>query len=148
MAANTYAMRQMEERHMATKVDLMVWSQKMDLLAITNAKGEVSLHRLSWQKVWSLSPPGDGILATGIAWRSDGKVIAISYSNNELFLVNVENKDIIDKRTYSSPTSEDSPLIYFLCWLEERGGPKRSNNEASQVGPLLCSTGTFDQVHK
>uniref|UniRef100_A0A146L2N3 Anaphase-promoting complex subunit 4 n=1 Tax=Lygus hesperus TaxID=30085 RepID=A0A146L2N3_LYGHE len=134
MAANTYAMRQMEERHMATKVDLMVWSQKMDLLAITNAKGEVSLHRLSWQKVWSLSPPGDGILATGIAWRSDGKVIAISYSNNELFLVNVENKDIIDKRTYSSPTSEDSPLIYFLCWLEERGGPKRSNNEASQNG--------------
>jgi hypothetical protein len=33
------AMRQLEERHMATKVDLVVWSNKMDLLALSNAKG-------------------------------------------------------------------------------------------------------------
>lgn len=32
-------MRQLEERHMATKVDIMIWSNKMDLLALSNSKG-------------------------------------------------------------------------------------------------------------
>lgn len=31
--------RQLEERHVASKVDLMVWSSKMDLLALSNTKG-------------------------------------------------------------------------------------------------------------
>lgn len=33
------AMRQLEERHVATKVELMVWCNKMDLLALSNVRG-------------------------------------------------------------------------------------------------------------
>ncbi|XP_014251686.1 anaphase-promoting complex subunit 4 [Cimex lectularius] len=117
-------MRQLEERHLATKVDLLVWSNKMDLLALSNAKGEVSLHRLSWQKVWSLSPPKEEVLVKGIAWRPDGKVIAIGYSNNDILLVNVENKDIIHKSNCS--VGEES-MISFLAWLEEKGTTSTMN---------------------
>lgn len=37
---NHCRMRQMEERHVANQVDLMVWSNKLDLLAISNFKGK------------------------------------------------------------------------------------------------------------
>lgn len=33
------AMRQLEERHAAIKVELMVWSTKLDLLALSYANG-------------------------------------------------------------------------------------------------------------
>lgn len=33
-------MRQMEEKHVANQVDLMVWSNRLDLLALSNFKGE------------------------------------------------------------------------------------------------------------
>jgi len=35
-------MRQLEERHVATKVELMVWSNKMDLLALSNVRGTMA----------------------------------------------------------------------------------------------------------
>lgn len=43
----------------------------------------MALHRLTWQKVWSLPPPSEGVTVKGIAWRPDGKVIAIAYSTSE-----------------------------------------------------------------
>lgn len=39
--------RQLEERHVASKVDLMVWSSKMDLLALSNTKGILTLFLLN-----------------------------------------------------------------------------------------------------
>lgn len=35
------AMRQLEERHVATKIELMVWSTKLDLLALSYANGKI-----------------------------------------------------------------------------------------------------------
>ena len=34
---------------------------------------QVILHRLSWQKVWTLAPPDEGETVGGLAWRPDGK---------------------------------------------------------------------------
>nr|KAG5706257.1 hypothetical protein BaRGS_026039 [Batillaria attramentaria] len=58
---------------------MMLWSPKLDLIALANANGEVMLHRLSWQKVWALAAPGDGETVGGLAWRPDGKVLAVGY---------------------------------------------------------------------
>lgn len=43
----------------------------------------MALHRLNWLKVWVLAPPGDNLTVKGIAWRPDGKVIAVGYSNRK-----------------------------------------------------------------
>ncbi|KAG8329158.1 hypothetical protein J6590_093351 [Homalodisca vitripennis] len=74
-----HIIRQLEERHVAIKVDLMVWSNKMDLLALSNSKGEIALHRLTWQRVWLLPPPTPDMVVRKLAWRPDGRVIAVAY---------------------------------------------------------------------
>ncbi|XP_073948554.1 LOW QUALITY PROTEIN: anaphase-promoting complex subunit 4-like [Choristoneura fumiferana] len=88
-------MRQIEERHVANQVDLMVWSNRLDLLALSNFKGEVQVHRLNWQKVWNLSPPKENITVQALAWRPDGKALAIGYSSGSVHIVDIEDKEIL-----------------------------------------------------
>ncbi|MPC51484.1 Anaphase-promoting complex subunit 4 [Portunus trituberculatus] len=78
--AATCIMKQVEERHVANEIIKCVWSPKMDLVAIANIKGQVAMHRLSWQRVWVISAPGEGIKVTGLAWRPDSKILAVGYS--------------------------------------------------------------------
>ncbi|KXJ69427.1 hypothetical protein RP20_CCG027068 [Aedes albopictus] len=88
-------MKQIGNKNVGYRVDILKWSEKMDLLAIGNDKGEVILHRLKWQKVWQLPPPEEGLLVRGIAWRPLEKVMAIAYSNGIVLLINIENKEEI-----------------------------------------------------
>ncbi|XP_012342298.1 anaphase-promoting complex subunit 4 isoform X2 [Apis florea] len=91
-------MRQLEERQLPAEVIKMQWSPKMDLLAIANIKGEVTLHRLTWQKVWLLNPQEESDTVVNLAWRPDGKLLAICYETSKLVcLVDIENKNIIHK---------------------------------------------------
>ncbi|XP_006564164.1 anaphase-promoting complex subunit 4 isoform X3 [Apis mellifera] len=92
------SMRQLEERQLPAEVIRMQWSPKMDLLAIANIKGEVTLHRLTWQKVWLLNPQEESDTVVNLAWRPDGKLLAICYETSKLVcLVDIENKNIIHK---------------------------------------------------
>ncbi|KAK4881685.1 hypothetical protein RN001_005004 [Aquatica leii] len=91
------AIKQVEERNVANEIDILLWSDRMDLVAITNVKGEVALHRLSWTRAWCLSPPRENVVVQGLAWRPDGRVLAIAYSSGEVHLINVENKNVLHK---------------------------------------------------
>ncbi|RVE45707.1 hypothetical protein evm_009615 [Chilo suppressalis] len=90
-------MKQMEERHVANQVDLMVWSNRLDLLALSNYKGEIQIHRLHWQKVWNLSPPRENVTVRCMAWRPDGKALSIGYSCGSVFIIDIEDKEVLDK---------------------------------------------------
>ncbi|XP_075972879.1 anaphase-promoting complex subunit 4 [Anticarsia gemmatalis] len=90
-------MRQVSERHVAYKVDLMVWSNRLDLLALSNFKGEVQVHRLQWQKVWNLAPPKENVTVSAMAWRPDGKALAIGYSSGVVYIIDIEDKDELDR---------------------------------------------------
>ncbi|KAI5732612.1 hypothetical protein M8J76_002345 [Diaphorina citri] len=107
------SMRQLEERHVANKIELMVWSNKMDLLAFSNTKGEVALHRLNWQRVWLLAPPIENAHVDGLMWRPDGKVIAIAYSTLRVLLINVENKEVLHTIIIPSRVS-------VMSWPQEK----------------------------
>ncbi|XP_028167763.1 anaphase-promoting complex subunit 4 [Ostrinia furnacalis] len=100
-------MRQMEERHVANQVDLMVWSNRLDLLAISNFKGEVQVHRLHWQKVWNLPPPKENVTVSCMAWRPDGKALAVGYSSGSVYIIDIEDKDVLDKYDLEHEISED-----------------------------------------
>lgn len=92
------SMRQLEERQLSAEVTKMQWSPKMDLLAIANVKGEVTLHRLTWQRVWLLNPQEESDTLVNLAWRPDGKLLAICYEiSKSVCLVDIENKNIIHK---------------------------------------------------
>ncbi|XP_044262373.1 anaphase-promoting complex subunit 4 [Tribolium madens] len=105
--------KQLEERNVASEIVLMVWSDRMDLVALANIKGEVTLHRLTWTKAWSLSAPKDGLKVKSIAWRPDGKIIAIAYSSGQIMLVKVENKSVLHTIGIKGEVS-------CLNWLQDR----------------------------
>ena len=44
-------MRQLEERGVDSEILSMVWSPKMDIVAVAANNGTVTLYRLNWQKV-------------------------------------------------------------------------------------------------
>lgn len=131
MASN--AMRQLEERHVACKIERMVWSNKMDLLALSNVRGEVALHRLTWQKVWSFPPPSEGLSVKGMAWRPDGKVIAIGYNNGEILLVDVENKEVL----HSTQTQKE---VTCISWVQEREKSKEIKKKGTDESTAPQST--------
>ncbi|CAG9791967.1 unnamed protein product [Diatraea saccharalis] len=119
-------MRQMEERHVANQIDLMVWSNRLDLLALSNFKGEVQIHRLHWQKVWNLSPPRENITVSCMAWRPDGKALAIGYSSGGVYIIDIEDKEVLDKYELEQDTSEefnDSKNFGISCitWTARAG---------------------------
>ncbi|XP_076064305.1 anaphase-promoting complex subunit 4 [Oratosquilla oratoria] len=95
--AATCVMKQVEERHVAVEITKCVWSPRMDLVAIANVQGQVALHRLSWQRVWIISPPGEEVKVMGITWRPDSKVLAIAYSSGDIILVDIEDSTPVHK---------------------------------------------------
>lgn len=106
------AFRQMDEKHVSVDVHLMLWSPKFDLVALSNVQGEVVLHRLSWQKVWSVAPPGDDVKVTCLAWRPDGKVLAVSYTCGKINLYDIENTEVLH-------TIELQGEITSLTWINQ-----------------------------
>lgn len=104
------AFRQVDEKHVAVEVELMVWSPKFDLVALSNVQGEVVLHRLSWQKVWSLPPHSEDVKVKAMSWRPDGKVLAIGYTSGQVNLCFIENAEILH-------TIEVGQEVTFLSWV-------------------------------
>lgn len=81
--------RQLEQRHVSAEVSLLEWNPALDLIALGTGTGEVLLHRLSWQRVWTLPPPPQDAAPapyslTALAWRPDGKILAYAHDNGEL----------------------------------------------------------------
>lgn len=106
--------KQVDEKHLFTEVDLMLWSPKMDLVAVTTMAGEVILHRLSWQKVWQLSQLKENVLVSSLVWRPDGKVLAIGYSNGVFKLCNVEKAQKMYEHNYCDHA------ITSLSWCDDK----------------------------
>ncbi|CAN7999098.1 unnamed protein product [Ixodes hexagonus] len=119
--------RQTEERNVSGEVDFMLWSPKLDLIALALVQGQVALHRLSRKRVWLRAPPGgkeqNKIKVQSLAWRPDGKILAIAYDTGTLILCNVENADIVH-------TIEVAACISTLSWASD-------GSSTSDVGPRL-----------
>uniref|UniRef100_A0A336MQA3 Anaphase-promoting complex subunit 4 n=1 Tax=Culicoides sonorensis TaxID=179676 RepID=A0A336MQA3_CULSO len=84
--------KQITSRNVSYQIELMEWSKKMDLIAIST-KGDVIIHRFKWQKVWSYQAPSENLKARSIAWRNDEKMIAVGYNNGLIVLLDIENKE-------------------------------------------------------
>jgi anaphase-promoting complex subunit 4 len=104
--------KQIHEKHTTNEVKLMLWNPKMDLVALAFNNGDVHLYRMSWQKVWSINSHQQNVDITSLAWRPDGKVLAVSYSNGHLRLLAVE-----DARKIFSFNCNES--IQWLYWMQE-----------------------------
>ncbi|KAL7303270.1 hypothetical protein TKK_0004464 [Trichogramma kaykai] len=127
--------KQLEERQLPNELVLMRWSPNTDLLAIANAKGELSLHRLTWQRVWLLSAPEDGEKIKNLAWRPDGKLIAVVYTNSKtLCMIDIENKNIVHK----IPLTQEQVQCSCMAWLS-LSPPMETKDELKQNNPASCT---------
>lgn len=72
--------KQIDEKHLTNEVKIMLWNPKMDLIALGFANADIHLYRMTWQKVWTLNAPHQGISITAMAWRPDGKGLKFIYS--------------------------------------------------------------------
>ncbi|GAB6021412.1 hypothetical protein CHUAL_004021 [Chamberlinius hualienensis] len=95
MVPRNSTFRDMEDKLISAEIAEMAWSPKMDLIAVANVKGEVILYRLSWQKVWTLEVPADGVKVSAMVWRPDGKALAIGYTDDSLIICDTEDKEIL-----------------------------------------------------
>lgn len=76
-SASTTFMKLLGNKNVQFKTELIEWNHKIDLLALTNDKGDVMIQRLKWQKVWVLSAPEENLLVRAISWRADEKILSV-----------------------------------------------------------------------
>lgn len=112
MAGSCGSFRQLEDKPCSAELLDKKWSPKMDLLAIVTVEGEVWLQRLSWKRVWSLSA-SEARRALSVAWRPDGKILAVAFSDGKIKLIDIENAECVHQaQVQTIPTSLD--------WIEEQ----------------------------
>lgn len=61
---------------LANDVVLAKWCPTMDLLAIVASNNTLSVHRLNWQRLWSLPLP---CTVTALCWKGDGTMLAVGF---------------------------------------------------------------------
>lgn len=81
----------LSERHCPFEVDKLLWSSKMDLLALSSSKGDLFLQRLFWKKAWHRSAPDETTKISGLCWSPCGNYIVVAYSNSQILICSVEN---------------------------------------------------------
>jgi anaphase-promoting complex subunit 4 len=115
--------RQLEDVGCRADILAMKWSPKMDLIAIITGEGSVWLNRLSWQRVWTLR--SSDYKAISLAWRPDGKVLALGLDNGRVHLVNVENSECLHEYEVGSKPQ-------FLDWVTTN--PPRTSTPGGNSG--------------
>ncbi|XP_075155893.1 anaphase-promoting complex subunit 4 [Haematobia irritans] len=103
------SMKQIGARHMSSAVEIMEWSNKMDLIAYGTEKGEVIIQRLNWQKIVTFPSPGEDIKVSGLSWQHDETIVAVGYSNGHVSLLDVEREESVS----NFDCNEDIKNVYF-----------------------------------
>ena len=122
--ADEKAFRQLEDVGCPADIVAMKWNPKMDLIAIITREGAVWLNRLSWQRVWTLT--SSDYKAISLAWRPDGKVLALGLDNGKVHLVNVENSECLHEYEVGNKP-------HFLDWVSTNSS-ETSKSVGESVG--------------
>jgi len=108
--AQNLVLRLLEEKQTETEVKFMLWSPKMDILAISFTSGSVSLYRLQWQRIWSAAAQ-EGLTCSALAWRPDGKLLAAGDSGGGLTIRHIESSAALFHQQLDSE-------VVTASWLE------------------------------
>ncbi|GLJ27077.1 hypothetical protein SUGI_0530760 [Cryptomeria japonica] len=99
-----------QDKPVPSQVEKAEWHPDKDLLAMITEEGKVVLHRLNWDKLWTISPEER---ATSICWRPDGKVLAIGHNDGTISLHDAENGKMLRSN------KPHNAAIVSLSWAEE-----------------------------
>lgn len=112
-AAASGAMRQIHSKNVGYRIEQMKWSNRMDLLVVSNDRGknfiknfqlfinsvfglgEVIVHRLNLQKIWTHPPATEDIRVRALDWCPDEKIVAVGYSSGAVILLDIEQQTVV-----------------------------------------------------
>ena len=92
------------DKSAASPITSSAWCPSMDLLALLTATNYLHVHRLAFDKLFSLQlephhslpvEAEDGWRVTQLAWRPDGKAVAVGDSGGGVQLVDVETRAVV-----------------------------------------------------
>ena len=93
------------DKSAASRITTSAWCPTMDLLALLTTTNYLHIHRLAFDKLFSLQlTPHDSLSAsqadddwrvTALSWRPDGKAIAVGDSAGGVQLVDVETRSVV-----------------------------------------------------
>ncbi|KAG9305699.1 hypothetical protein G9A89_022621 [Geosiphon pyriformis] len=130
------AYRLMNQHGVKEPIQLLTTCPTMDLIAVSTQGGEVWIARWfeALEKIWTLPARSfNSEKVEALAWRPDGKVLAIGYSSGIVRLFNVDTSEMIHELFQKpaslllSPSSqwtndaEKISAINFLTWLVDKG---------------------------
>ena len=150
------------DRPLSAVVRVAVWCPTMDLIALAAADGQLSVRRLNWQSLWSVTPGADA--ATGgsggsaeagrgdaVVWRPDGKALAVGGADGAVTMLDAEDgKQVMQRQlcagaslvALSQHAAFASLSHYIPCSSSERHGRISSADPGQQPScRVLCRAG-------
>ena len=141
---------------------LAAWCPSQDLLALVTADAHLHVMRLNWNKILSLPLPqhkSAGVQAqaqaqapchtTALAWRPDGKAMAVACRCGRASLVSIESRSIVavwrpadagadeeEGRSEAAAAAAAAPIT-TLRWVESMAAPTASATAAQRPPPAL-----------
>ncbi|CAF0841430.1 unnamed protein product [Adineta ricciae] len=113
-------LRLAEEKNFHSEILLFSFNPEHDIIVVCSANGDVIAYQAYIRKVWALGTRNQRKKPVGLAWRPDGQVLAVTFSNRSLVLASVQ-----DGHTLSSETL---PFEIRACnWVERITGQKDEN---------------------
>ena len=100
-------------------VKLLKWSPKFDLVVMVSREGVVSLYRSSsFQRIWETPVDVEGSgPAVSVAWRPDGRVVAIGYNKGRIRIFSLEGASV-NGNPQGPACLHDIKLTSSVCTLE------------------------------
>ncbi|KXZ44356.1 hypothetical protein GPECTOR_69g449 [Gonium pectorale] len=108
--AGAMAFSVLHEKALSQQVVLGCWCPTMDLLALVSDDGQLSVHRLEWQKLWVACPDAP---ITALCWRPDGKVLATGHRHGAVSLYDVEACEL-----FRTLRAHHAAPICHLSWVQ------------------------------
>ena len=119
----------LHDRGLTEEVVFMKWCPLMDLLAVCFNNNRIVIHRLlSWQSLLELTIENDdetpGFISS-VAWRPDGKVLAVGCRDGRIELYNIETKELLQTN------HKHSTAITVLEWFQHEGTESTKTSETT-----------------
>ncbi|KFY06687.1 hypothetical protein V492_07831, partial [Pseudogymnoascus sp. VKM F-4246] len=135
--ANPVQLRVIAEKtlHSPANPDLLAYSPSMELLAVGGAENNVLIYRLNGQRVFSASQKvrGAALELQKLAWKPNGQLIAIAWSDGTVRLIGAESNKTVHQITVSE---EEDTEVTCLAWTSYSAVSKSLGDILSDAGSL------------
>ena len=140
-------------RRFARGVNLVACCPTMDLVAVVTSDDRLALHRtMKWQALFDEARGGLGeespsspsaAKTTAMAWRSDGRVLAVGKADGAVFLIGIASgrPQILPQAPASGRHAQHRSAITHICWQRHEG--TASVEGADRASTLLTPPAPF-----